>query len=193
MEKKCPRCGKIKDICEFYKKNGALFGIAVECKSCRERQYKYYKNWKINNTEKVRKKAKAWRISNPEYYKKRREANPEKYREIYKKWAKNNIDKIRQFSKNWKSNHPEKIKKSYKQWSRNNQEKLRQIRERYPERNKARSAVGRAIRKGQLHPAKNFICFQCHVNQASQYHHWKGYDPVHWLDVVPLCLACHKD
>lgn len=62
---------------------------------------------------------------------------------------------------------------------------------RHPERQKARSAVMMAVRKGRLSHPNTLLCHYCSV-QAEQYHHWKGYAPEHWLDVVPVCMRCHN-
>jgi len=54
----------------------------------------------------------------------------------------------------------------------------------------ARRAVELAIGKGQL-PRPDSL--QCACGElAEEYHHHKGYEPEHWLDVVPLCVKCHS-
>lgn len=62
---------------------------------------------------------------------------------------------------------------------------------RYPERCKAKSAVSYAIEIGKL-PRTNIL--QCHYcpNKAKEYHHHKGYSFKHWLDVIPICISCHR-
>lgn len=58
-----------------------------------------------------------------------------------------------------------------------------------PERYAAHQAVARAIRKGELLPAKTYKCHACD-KKADQYHH-SSYDPADRLCVVPLCRSCH--
>lgn len=66
----------------------------------------------------------------------------------------------------------------------------------HPEQRKARNAIRSAIRAGKM-PQPDTL--QCHYylqnpdceKQAKQYHHWHGYEPEHWLDVVPACITCH--
>jgi len=61
---------------------------------------------------------------------------------------------------------------------------------RYPNRLKAKGAVSSAIRVGKLPHPDTLQCYYC-PESAKQYHHWHGYKPEHWLDVVPICQKCH--
>lgn len=58
------------------------------------------------------------------------------------------------------------------------------------EKNLIRGFVQYAIRHGKMKPAKECICYYC-GNQASEYHHWHGYDKEHRIDVIPVCKPCH--
>ena len=60
-----------------------------------------------------------------------------------------------------------------------------------PNYDKAGHAVNDAIKAGRLPSANTWLCHYCPA-QAQQYHHWHGYEPEHWLDVVPACVECHK-
>lgn len=55
---------------------------------------------------------------------------------------------------------------------------------------KVTSMVSRAVKKGVLLPVATQRCCDCDA-WAQQYHHNNGYEPEHWLDVVPLCRRCH--
>jgi hypothetical protein len=55
----------------------------------------------------------------------------------------------------------------------------------------ARYAVYNAIRRGELPPAWSVVCEHCQEAQGQQYHHYCGYEPEHWLNVVALCTDCH--
>jgi len=59
----------------------------------------------------------------------------------------------------------------------------------HPEKHAARNAIGHAITRGDMEPAKSFTCSNCE-RQANQYHHW-SYEEEHWFDVTPLCGRCH--
>ena len=60
----------------------------------------------------------------------------------------------------------------------------------HPNYIKAHSAVSCAIKTGKLISPKFLLCHYC-SKPAQQYHHWKGYAPEHWLDVIPVCKECH--
>lgn len=64
------------------------------------------------------------------------------------------------------------------------------FRMRHPERLKAIAAVNNAVRDGKM-PRPDTL--QCHygTHSAEQYHHWHGYKPKHYLDVIPACKKCH--
>lgn len=55
---------------------------------------------------------------------------------------------------------------------------------------KATRAVNNAVKLGKFPHVSTQICHNC-KNQAEQYHHYLGYDKIHWFDVMPLCEACH--
>lgn len=60
-----------------------------------------------------------------------------------------------------------------------------------PNYQRALSAVNYAVRTGKL-PQPDSL--QCHYGEhpAQEYHHYKGYEPEHRLDVVPVCRKCHR-
>lgn len=60
----------------------------------------------------------------------------------------------------------------------------------HPERRKAKAAIGIAVESGKIPPIKTRRCYFC-FEQAEQYHHYKGYAPKFWLDVIPVCRECH--
>ena len=80
------------------------------------------------------------------------------------------------------------------EWWTRNREKQRAYAAAYRERNKlkcsARAAVGYALKAGRLAPASACECNDCRA-PAVELHH-ESYEPEHWLDVVPLCVSCHK-
>lgn len=67
---------------------------------------------------------------------------------------------------------------------------------RHPEQIKAKKAVKRAIKTGKLPRPDTLLCHyrlqhpDCEYH-AKQYHHWHGYAPEHYLDIVPVCMKCH--
>jgi len=61
-----------------------------------------------------------------------------------------------------------------------------------PEKRKAISTVQIAIKDGRLLPVHTYTCTRCYQVPAKHYHHYLGYAPKHWLDVIPVCIKCHK-
>jgi hypothetical protein len=57
-------------------------------------------------------------------------------------------------------------------------------------RKAARMSVKNEIKTGRLLPIRFRDCFQC-GEPAMQYHHHRGYEKPHHIDVIPLCHACH--
>lgn len=53
----------------------------------------------------------------------------------------------------------------------------------------AHQTVFIALRAGKLLRPKH--CQTCGIECKPEAHHWKGYDPKHWLDVIWLCRSCH--
>lgn len=85
-EKRCPRCGEIKTVEQFYKNKGRQGGIGSWCASC-DNEF----NPLRRNQDKSKQRVKRWR-----------ENNKEKYLQNQRNWKKNNPDKVRE--KNKRSN-----------------------------------------------------------------------------------------
>ena len=66
------------------------------------------------------------------------------------------------------------------------------LRRNHPKSNEkaaAHSAVHEAIKSGNLQPITVMECTEC-GDSAQHYHHW-SYKREHFLDVQPVCRACH--
>lgn len=55
----------------------------------------------------------------------------------------------------------------------------------------AKRAVNHAIEAGYLATPKRLPCFDC-GKKAKEYHHHRGYEQAHWLEVQALCRKCHN-
>lgn len=66
----------------------------------------------------------------------------------------------------------------------------KKYRDTHPSKEKARQAVNHAIRDGKISNINTQICSHC-GDQATQYHHYKGYNKENWFDIIPLCTKCH--
>lgn len=69
-------------------------------------------------------------------------------------------------------------------------ERILDYQKRNPEKTKARRVIANEVRYKRMRLAKFFLCRCCNGN-AREYHHHLGYEPEHWLDVIPLCGSCH--
>lgn len=63
-------------------------------------------------------------------------------------------------------------------------EKGKITRKRYQQSEKGKATVKRYQQSEK--------CHYCPA-QAKQYHHHNGYEPEHYLDVVPICIKCHGE
>jgi len=80
------------------------------------------------------------------------------------------------------------VEESTKAIAKQSHQKYRQ---QYPERMKAKDFLNGKIKSGKIQrPA---TCSQCGATTRVDGHHWKGYSKEHWLDVIWLCRACHKN
>ncbi len=54
----------------------------------------------------------------------------------------------------------------------------------------ARAAINNAITLGRIRPVNSLFCVCGQI--AKQYHHYLGYAPEHYFDVVAFCVPCHR-
>lgn len=98
--------------------------------------------------------------------------------------------KIKQYIEN--ANGKQIMKKVYSRYNKSKKGKKRdnKYNQQHPERRKAKAAVDKAIRTLKLPKPNSLVCCYC-TKSAELYHHHKGYEPEHWLDVIPVCRKCH--
>ena len=85
-------------------------------------------------------------------------------------------------------------RKRYDQSKKGNMQRqldCRKYKIRHPEKMLAKDIVRKAIRVGNMPHADSLQCSNC-IKKAEQYHHYLGYSPKHFLDVIPVCRSCHK-
>ena len=82
------------------------------------------------------------------------------------------------------SPEPEGVVKTHSQ-------RVMESQKRYPEKNSARGAIRREVKKGRMKKASELFCVDC-GNQAKEYDHAYGYEKENWLKVDPVCVKCHK-
>lgn len=119
--KQCLKCGELKDIESFGKRNDTKDGRRSQCRVCRNEV-----NNRWQRSEKAKETKNAWAKNNREkryeYEKRYWEKNPEKLKE---KRARN--------GKVWRKRHPDKARLKEKKWRLANPEKRREIERRFRE------------------------------------------------------------
>ena len=125
MEKRCSKCGEVKQVEEFYKEKCRKDGYRCYCKSCTRIIARQYHD---NNKKKERNRGKKYRDNNKEKLKKYQQQycanNKEKVSNRKKQWSENNKGHIKQEGKQYRENNREHIK----QYRENNRDKARLLR-----------------------------------------------------------------
>ena len=94
--------------------------------------------------------------------------------------------------KRYKQTEKGKIANKHYEQGKTGKATKKRYRAKHSEREKAKNKVHNTIRAGKLCGPKTLACYYC-PKPAEQYHHWRGYDKKHWLDVVPVCKNCHRN
>ncbi len=104
--KKCPKCGKIKDIGEFYKNKCRRDGFTSYCKDCISIDSSDYHS---RNKEKCKERLQEWREKNREYVRERdikyRTDNPEIEFNKQKRYRENHINELYLKGKKYREEH----------------------------------------------------------------------------------------
>lgn len=203
--KQCPKCKETKHISEYYKRTSTTDGLYNYCKQCASpKQVRQTKKNLLNNGQKRCSVCKEIKSINDFYNlsaspdrldyscKKCRNAPTESRKKIVAKYM--GKPEIRRRLKQWKREY--RKSDTYREYVKtyNQNEKAKKIEK---ERRKtiaviARSEVNKAVGRKEIPHISTQKCVVC-GNQAENYHHHLGYDPEHWLDVIPVCVICHGD
>jgi len=162
ISKQCRKCKKIKPISEFYKALTNRDRFRNECRVCYS---KYQKEYRQTECGKAAKK---------------RHAQSKKGKVALKRYKQSKKGKV--------------TDKRYAQSEKGRKTRIaaiKKFRVHHPELKKAGDAVNSAIRAGRLPRPDSLQCHYCPA-QAKEYHHYNGYAPEHWLDVIPVCIPCHN-
>jgi len=163
INKRCSRCKQIKPISEFYKH--IRYGLQSCCIICK-RAYQRTEKGKV-----------AHHKANKKY------RRSDKGKAIEKRYAQDEKRKAAHLKSVEKYHKTEKGKVVQRA-------ALKRFHACHPNHIKAKQTVNNAIRAGKLPRPDTLLCHYC-PKPAQQYHHWRGYEPECWLDVVPVCNYCH--
>jgi len=100
---------------------------------------KYFKQYYIENREKILKYHRKWRKNNPNHNEQWRKDNPEKEKERCKKWYRDNRETELKKDKEWREKNPEIRRK----WQRKNRRKLSEYQKRYLKTEKGKANIQR--------------------------------------------------
>jgi len=181
ITKTCPQCKNTKLLSDFYKSKSTLDGHHGWCKLCFKQAVKSYSQTprgrllhNINSRRSYQK---------PETKEaKRKYQQSAKARAYQKKYREENKIKKEAYQKEYRKTGRGKtsLNKGYRNYRLN-----------HPEKRRAKNAVDNKVSKGLMPAASSLSCVECR-NQAAEYHHWHGYEPEFWLDVIPVCRNCHR-
>lgn len=126
--KQCLKCGELKDLESFGKRNDTKDGRRSQCRSCRnevnnkwqqsEKAKESKNSWARENREKTREHEKRYWAKNPEKLKEKQARSDKKYREKYP-------EKVKKRAKDWAKRNPEKVKERYKRYRETHPNKSR--------------------------------------------------------------------
>ncbi len=137
MESKvCTNCGLEKNMCDFGPRKDSKDGLQSQCKVCKNKSSKEYK-------ERNKDKIKIYRENGKDKMKIYRETNKEKIKDQNTKWYLENKEKSLERSKNWAKNNREKAN----QISLNSNKKRRAEDPIFKFKEKTRSNINKAIKR----------------------------------------------
>ncbi len=164
VSKACRICKQITS--EFYKNRTRPDGFGTDCKICTDKRIEeYHKTPKYKTYQKAYQKAYL---------------QTEKGRELNRQKVRRHMQTEKGKATQKRHAQSEKRKKTIKAYAL-----------RHPNRIKARCFIKDTIRQGKLPSPNSLLCIFC-KKPAHKYHHHLGYEPEHWLDVVPVCQKCHS-
>ena len=167
--KQCGKCRSVKALSGFYKHAASKDGLQSKCKAC---VADYAKT--PAGKESLRKRQAKYRQT-----------------EKGKATASAYIVAYRQTPKGKEVHRKESAKYQQTEKGRRANAKRRAT----PEgklKYEARMAVWQAIKDGEIPPAWTHACDNGCGHAAQEHHHHRGYGESAWLEVVPLCIPCHR-
>lgn len=96
--KTCSKCGIEKDVGEFYKERGGMYGVRSKCKNCIK---KYYEENKEFNKESRKEYQKEWTKNNRILKNTRAKQYRETHKEIRRAWTEKNKEAIKEKARNY--------------------------------------------------------------------------------------------
>lgn len=162
MDKQCVRCLEVKDTTEFPANKRNKDGLQGTCREC------------FNERQRA-------------YYKRGGKAVQESYRST-ERGNQTYMDAKVNYEK---SDKGIRTRLNQKESKRKSIPRVQRSEENRKQQDAARNAVNGKIRLGHLQNAKSYPCYIC-GKPAQEYHHHKGYAKENFLDIMPVCIRCHR-
>ena len=202
--KKCPKCGEIKNIDEFYKSNSRKDGFSSWCKICDNQSHKNYVD---NNKEKLREydKEQYWKDSKKHRENRRKSnvVNADKIKIARKKHYEENKEEILQKDAEYYQNNKEHINLRNKKYYINNKDKfIFKARERKKKIKETKDGAVNQVLLNEMYELQNHRCSYCNCNLDESGKHLDHIFPlskggkhtiknVHWI--CPKCNLSKND
>ncbi len=162
ITKRCSKCKQIRPLSNFHRDKSKKDGHCFSCNICACKRRKKYRN-----SEKGKTIIKVWEKSESGKALRRHYQKTEQYKAYQSRYRNSDFGKA-------------SIRASVKKYSK-----------RFPLHIKAKGAVYYAVKIGKLPKVKTLQCYLC-FKSAQQYHHYLGHEPQYKLDVLPMCIMCHR-
>lgn len=107
-KKRCPKCGEVKLLSDFYKSKHTSSGRTCYCKSCERKDGQQYY---LNHKEQRYTSTKKWRLS-----------NVERWRELVRKGHSNRKEKASKYSKEYRLKKGDELREYNRLWSSTHKE-----------------------------------------------------------------------
>ena len=156
-DKKCSRCGVVKQFSDFHRDKNKADGHVPHCKSCVASKVKA---WRENNADRHRESNRQWEERHPDRViaKNKRYRSSEAGKQTRQAWDNQNRSKVRAYhresQRRYKARNPEKVLQATRVWRETYPERQRistkQWEKRNPEKVKARAHRRRSLERGAV-------------------------------------------
>lgn len=216
--KVCTKCGKELPATKehFHKSKTGKFGLSSQCKACRNKESKKYR-------EENKEYCEQWRAENKDYFKDYQAKNKRKIQKQKREYYKQNKEKLREYYKDWYSENKGTLRENSRQHYAENRDAIRKRRKQLYEANKekiqeqTRNRVQKYLARKKELPATlterqweqikkdfNNACAYCgvteekHLKEFGQTLHQEHFVPLSkggaytHNNIIPACMNCNS-
>lgn len=171
--KRCSRCNKVQPLTAFHRDRSAADGRQGWCKACKAEYQRSPagKACQHRYTRSTRGQEVRGRYRNSKAGQKSLRRGRRRYAQ-----SQHGREQIRRYRKSRRGRRLKRLRNQA--WEKRNPDKVR-----------AKTAVNNAIKLGHMPRPDTLSCTDC-GQPACEFHH-ESYAEKDWLNVIPLCKACH--